>query len=475
MYEIIVNICRYIFLAFIALFLLSGFIVSLSEKNILKVNFKKQLAFQRILILLFHIMAFSILSFNTETRTFQKDVLPVFLISTSFIFLGNLIPLVIYKKSCPLLWNGIFFLISIGIVMLYRLKPYLAFKQIIWVILGFFICLLIPLILTILPRLDFFKYIYLFLGLSLLLATLIFGKEAGGAKNWIKINGFTFQPSEIVKILFVFYLSSCFSKQNLKIRHLIFPSLVSLIFVICLVFQTDLGSALIFFMTYLVLVYISTSKAWIVILGTFLAGIGSFIAYNLFSHVKIRVAIWQNPWEDASGKGYQIIHSLFAIGTFGLFGSGLNLGMPNYIPVVAEDLIFSAICEEFGVLFAIGLMLILIMIFFRGVKIALKNNNRFLSLVSSGLTSLLCFQSFLIIGGVIKFIPLTGVTLPFVSYGGSSMFSNFIIIGILQWISIRNSKYEDQIEYLECIEEDDEDNEDDEDGEELNNLIEEDY
>ena len=452
MYEIIVNISRYIFLIYIGLFLLSGFIISIGEKDIIRVNIKKQINFQRLLIFLFHITAFLILSFNTETRLFEKDIIPFFLISTAFIFLGNLLSITIYKKSCHLLWNGIFFLISIGIVILYRLNPYLAFKQIIWSILGLSICLTIPLILTIMPRLNLFKYIYLLLGLALLLSTLIFGKEDGGAKNWITIKNITFQPSEVVKILFIFYLASCFSKQNLKIRHLIFPSLVSLVFVICLVFQTDLGSALIFFMTYLVLVYISTSKTWIIMLGSILTAIGAFVSYNLFSHVKVRFDIWQNPWKDVTGKGWQIVQSLFSIGTFGLFGSGLNLGMPKSMPVVERDLIFSAICEEFGVLFGIGLMLVLIMIFFRGVKIALRSNNKFLSLISSGLTSLLCFQSFLIIGGVIKFIPLTGVTLPFISYGGSSMLISFVIVGILQWISIRNYKYNDQIEYIECIE-----------------------
>lgn len=453
MYEIGVYLLRYIFLIYIALFLFSGFLICIGEKSFIKVNIKKNLFFQRILILLFHITSFLILSFDKETRQFSLNILPIFLITTTFIFLGNLIPCLIFKRSCPLLYNGVFFLVSISIVTLYRLNPFLAFKQTIWIAIGLFISLLIPLVFQILPRLDFFKYIYLFLGLSLLLATLLFGQENGGAKNWIAIKGFTFQPSEIVKILFIFYLSSCFAKKNLKLRHLFFPSLMSLIFIICLVFQTDLGSALIFFMTYLVLIYIGTSKSFIVFLGIILMGIGSFISYNIFSHVKTRFDIWLNPWLDISNKGWQIVQSLFAIYTFGFFGSGLNLGMPKSIPVVERDMIFSAICEEFGVLFGIGLMLVLIMIFFRGVKISLKCNNRFLSLVSSGLTSLLCFQSFLIIGGAIKFIPLTGVTLPFVSYGGSSMLINFVIIGILQWISIVNSKYREKVEYIECIDE----------------------
>ncbi len=194
-------------------------------------------------------------------------------------------------------------------------------------------------------------------------------------------------------------------------------------------------------MTYLVMIYIATSKSWLVLLGSFLACLGSVIGYKLFSHVRVRVEIWLNPWSDISNKGYQIAQSLFAIGTYGVMGSGFNMGMPNTIPVVEKDLIFSAICEEFGIFFGIGLILIFIMIFYRSVKVSLNSQNKFLCLLSSGMTSLLCFQTFLIIGGATKLIPLTGVTLPFISYGGSSIIINFVIIGILQWVSIRNDKY----------------------------------
>lgn len=441
MYEIIVNICRYVFLIYICIFLLLGFFICIGEKNIICVNNKTYLLLQRLIIFFFHTSAFTILAFDKETEKIDLSVIPFFIITLIFILLGNFLACMIYKNSCHLLWNGIFFLLSIGIVTLYRLNPYLAKKQLVWFVLGFLICLTIPVILNILPRLNLFKNLYLLVGLSLLLTTLIMGTEDGGAKNWLSIKGFTFQPSELVKILFIFYLSSCFSGHNLKLRNLIFPSIMSLVFIVCLVFQTDLGSALIFFMTYLIILYISTSKLWLVFMGTVLASLGSFLGYKLFNHVRVRVEIWQNPWSDISNKGYQIAQSLFAIGTYGAMGSGFNMGMPQSIPVVERDLIFSAICEEFGVLFAIGLILIFIMIFFRGVKISLNSQNKFLGLLSSGMTSLLCFQTFLIIGGATKFIPLTGVTLPFVSYGGSSVVINFVIIGILQWVSIRNIKF----------------------------------
>ncbi|MFR4986781.1 MAG: FtsW/RodA/SpoVE family cell cycle protein [Lachnospirales bacterium] len=441
MYEIIINISRYIFDIYIFAFLLIGFLICIGEKNIISINSRLYLILQRLIIFFFHTSTFTILILNKETKKLDTNTILFFLITLIFIVLGNIIVSLIYKNSCPLLWNGIFFLMSLGIAELYRLNPHLAKRQFVWFILGFCICLIIPIILNILPRLNLFKYLYLFLGLSLLLATLLIGIENGGAKNWISIKGLTFQPSELVKILFIFYLSSCFSNHNLKIKDLIFPSIMSLIFIVCLVFQTDLGSALIFFMTYLVMIYISTSKTWLVLLGSFLACIGSIIGYNLFSHVKVRVEIWLNPWIDISNKGYQMAQSLFAIGTYGALGSGFNMGMPTTIPVVEKDLIFSAICEEFGVFFGIGIILIFIMIFYRSVKISLNSQNKFLGLLSSGMTSLLCFQTFLILGGATKLIPLTGVTLPFISYGGSSIVINFVLIGILQWVSIRNAKY----------------------------------
>lgn len=450
MYYILMDISRYLFLAYITIFLLIGFFICLDEKRFILINKRYFYFLQRLMICFFHITAFIILAFNDDTLSFNFSIIPFFLTSFVFITLGNLICCLIYKKSCILLWNGIFFLLSIGIVILYRLNVDLAKKQLIWFILGFSICLLIPAILSILPRLNLFKYIYLFLGLSLLLATLLVGIEEGGAKNWISIKGFIFQPAELVKLLFIFYLASSFSNYNVKTKDLIFPSIMSIVFILCLVFQTDLGSALIFFMTFLVIVYIATSKFWFIALASFCASIGSIIAYNMFSHIKTRVIIWLNPFSDISNKGYQIAQSLFAIGTYGLMGSGLKNGMPYKIPIVEKDLIFSAICEEFGVLFAICVILIFIMLFYRGVRISLDSQNKFLSLLASGMTSLLCFQTFLIIGGTIKMIPLTGVTLPFISYGGSSIIITFIIIGIMQWVSIRNIKYNlDETEKIE--------------------------
>ena len=436
MYNTIINISRYIFFIYMTLFLLFGFFVCLGEKNIFFKKIKLFISIQRIIIFLFIISCFSILFYSNK----QYKNIDFFFLVITFITIGNFISCKIYKNSSHLLWNGIFFLLSIGIVMLYRLNPELAKRQFVWFVLGYGICLCIPILLNILPKLDIFQYFYLFVGLSLLLATLLLGKENGGAKNWLTIKGFTFQPSELVKLLFIFYLASSFCKENLRLRDLIFPSLMSMLFIICLVFQTDLGSALIFSMTYLVIIYISFSKMWIIWAGAILGIFSSYLGYKMFNHVRIRFKTWIDPWSDINNKGYQIAQSLFAICSFGAMGSGLGQGMPNKIPIVERDMIFSAFCEEFGIFFAIGLILIFIMIFYGCVRISLNTQNRFLIILSSGMTSLLCFQTFLIIGGVTKLIPLTGVTLPFVSYGGTSIIMSFVTIGILQWVTIHNVK-----------------------------------
>jgi len=190
------------------------------------------------------------------------------------------------------------------------------------------------------------------------------------------------------------------------------------------------------------MVYIATGN--LIIIGSGLAAgvIGAIIAYPIFGHVQVRVLAWRDPWSEPLNRGHQIIQSLFAIGTWGMLGSGLTRGIPNAVPVVNSDFIFSAISEEFGGLFALCFIGIFMMIFYRGVNIALRSTTPYFSLLASGLTSMLAFQTFLILGGVTKLVPLTGVTLPFVSAGGSSVIVSIIMIGILQRVGV--SKAEDE-------------------------------
>lgn len=439
MIEIFVLLAKYLFIAYIGVFLVYGFMINLAREDIIDFKIAIGLMKQRLCIILFHITA-SIILISANAAEHLTEVVVYCVVSLALLLFGNTIVRKLYPDSSHMLYNCVFFLTDIGLIMLYRLDSSLALKQLIWIIAGFLFMSVLPFILTRLPRLDRYKNIYIVVSFVMLVFTLVFGSVSGGSKNWINIGGFGFQPSEIVKLLYVFYLASSLSGKP-KFQDIIAPTVISGIVVIFLVMQKDLGSALIFVMTYLIVLFIATGNYLYLGSGVLAVCLASVIAFKLFSHIQVRVDAWQNPWSDVQGNGYQIAQSLFAICTWGITGIGLTRGYATSIPVVERDFIFAAICEEFGSIFAIGLIAIFILIFLEGARGALENRSRFLTLLCAGFTALIAFQSFLIIGGVTKFIPLTGVTLPFVSYGGTSMVISYVIIGILQWIISRNGEY----------------------------------
>lgn len=340
-----------------------------------------------------------------------------------------------------------------GLLMVMRLAPEVAVKQLIWLFAGLSLYVLTVKGLFDYKRLEDYKYIYVFLGLILLLTTIIFGIQVGGAKSWLNLGPLRFQPSELVKIIMVVFLASylgekkelltegTFSFWGITLPNIqyIGPLLVMWgLSLVLLIFQKDLGAALIFFGTFLSMIFIATGRWTYVLTGTLLFGMGATLCYFLFGHVQVRVAIWLNPWLDIDGRGYQIVQSLFALGSGGVFGTGLGQGNPTLIPAVHTDFIFSAWGEEFGLIGAVGLLLIYCLMIYRGFRIALKAKSEFGSLLAAGLTSLLAIQTFVIVGGVTKLVPLTGVTLPFVSYGGSSLVSSYLLLGLLANISAKD-------------------------------------
>ncbi len=439
MTDVYIIIAKYLFMIYIAVFVFNGFMINLAKQDMAKYNIIAGLSAQRVCIALFHITASVILIANS----LEYDIQPVVIYCViGFVITvgGNALTRAIYPEGSHMLYNCVFFLMDLGLVMLYRLNTDLAEKQLIWNSIGIIAMLVLPKILEVTPRLDRFKRLYIILAFILLAATLIFGKDEGGATNWISIGPIGFQPSELIKVLFVFYLAAALDKKP-SFKELIVPAIVSGAIVLCLVAQTDLGSALIFYMTFLIMVFVATCNYFYFILGIGAISLASVIAYNLFSHIQIRVEAWQNPWLDVNDKGYQIAQSLFAICTWGITGIGFTRGYADSIPVVERDFIFAAICEEFGVIFAAGLIMVFILIFLEGARGALENRNSFLTLLCTGFTALFAFQAFLIIGGVIKMIPLTGVTLPFVSYGGTSIVISYVIIAAMQWIIMRNEAY----------------------------------
>lgn len=393
----------------------------------------------RNLIFLIDMLAILLLSFHSGS--FDRNVL----------FFGSLLTLIIFASNYLLLKISsgdhyifliISLLVSIGVITIYRISPKHAYFQIAWFVSGNAVFFAFYFIIKKIKDWQNWTLFYAALSFALFLSTLIFGTKIKGATNWIHIFNFSFQPAELIKILLVFFLASYYSKKDRIFGTL---GLIAIIyaFILFLFLQRDLGTAMIFYFVFMVIFYIfEESRKWIGfnIAGAALLGAFAFFAVN---HVHMRVIVWMNPWKFIDTGGYQITQSLFAIASGGFFGTGIGLGHPEYIPEVHTDFIFSAICEEMGIFGGIGVIFLFMILVYRGYKISLYQNDLFLKIAAIGISTLLGFQSFIIIGGSAGMIPLTGVTLPFVSYGGSSLIISFACLGILQAASEQSKQIED--------------------------------
>ena len=347
----------------------------------------------------------------------------------------------IYKKASMLLLNNMCMLLSIGFIMLCRLDIDSATRQLVIVAGGSAIALVIPVIIRKMKFLKNLTWVYAGLGIVLLAAVFLLAQTSYGAK--LSLMGI--QPSEAIKITFVFFMAALLWR-DVTFKKVVQATIVAGLHVGILVLSRDLGSAVIFFVAYLVMIYVSTKKP--VYLGVGVAGgcVASVIAYHLFGHVRQRVSAWKDPMAVYQNEGYQIVQSLFAIGTGGWFGMGLCQGSPEKIPIVKNDFIFSAICEELGGIFAICLILVCMSFFLMIVNIAIQIENPFYKLIALGLGTEYAFQVFLTIGGATKFIPLTGVTLPLVSYGGSSVMCTILMSASIQGLYIYREDEDEEIE-----------------------------
>ncbi|MBQ9700911.1 MAG: FtsW/RodA/SpoVE family cell cycle protein, partial [Lachnospiraceae bacterium] len=269
------------------------------------------------------------------------------------------------------------------------------------------------------------------------------GNITYGAKLSLDLGIISVQPSEFVKITYVMFISGLLYKSK-EWKTIILSAVLAGIHVIMLVISSDLGTALILCIVYLFLVFMATGR-YLILLGGMVAGsVASVLAYHIFSHIRVRVAAWIDPWPIIDNKGYQITQSLFAIGTGGLFGMGLCEGMPNSIPVVDQDFIFSAISEEFGAIFAVCIILISMNIFIQFIKTSFCAKDDYYRLVCAGFAVCYGIQLFLTVGGAIKLIPSTGVTYPLISYGGSSLMSTIFMFYIVQGVKISERKQIDE-------------------------------
>lgn len=329
----------------------------------------------------------------------------------------------------------------IGIAVLYRIDKDLSIRQLVWVIAGIVGYMLIVIILPDFKTFIKYKNLFLIVTLIFMPMALAIGEVRYGARNWVNLGFASFQPSEFGKIALVLYLAAVLSSYEDRgsirddFKQLWQPALVACFSLGCLVLQADLGSALIFFGISVAMLYATTSKRRYVAATVGLSAVGATIAYNLFDHVKLRVMIWADPWKYAANESYQIIQGMYAIASGGLLGVGLGNGLIEYIPVKESDFIFAVIVEELGMIFGLGIMIIYFLLFYRGIRAAFVAENRFAQLTAVGLSTMIACQTLVIIGGVFSVIPLTGITLPLVSYGGSSVLTIFAALGVLQKVS----------------------------------------
>jgi cell division protein FtsW (lipid II flippase) len=297
------------------------------------------------------------------------------------------------------------------------------------------IAFLVPVIIRKMKFLRNLTWFYAVIGIGALGVVLVLATVSGGAKLSIEIAGFTLQLSELVKITLVFFMAAKLAKDN-SFRSAAVTTVVAAMHVGILVLSRDLGTAVVFFAAYIVVVFVATGKLRYPLAGLLGGSAAAVLAYYLFGHVRARVTAWQDPFAVYETSGYQIVQGLFGIGAGGWLGTGLMQGRPDMIPVAMKDAIFAAICEEYGSLFAICLLLVCMSMFLLIVSISMRIQNVFYKLIAIGLGAEYAIQVFLTVGGVTKFIPLTGITLPLVSYGGSSVMSTIIMIAIVEGLYI---------------------------------------
>ena len=347
-------------------------------------------------------------------------------------------------------------LASLGLIMIGRLKPALFLTQLRWLLLGLIVYLVLVFLGERFLRLLSYPYLLGVFCLLLLCSALFFGTEIGGSRNWIVFGPFAVQPSEFGKIVIIMFLAAYLTEHRevltlprhrllwLKLPVLRFIAPLLLIWgiaILMFVVQRDLGSALLFFGIAVSMTYMATGrKSYVALAFAFFLGAAA-LSYSFFSHVRVRFNIWLDPWSDPSGSAYQVVQSLFALGSGGVWGAGFAHGHPNLIPEVHTDFIFAAIAEELGLLGSLGVMLVFALFFYRAIRIALACREETRMLLAAGIAVVFLLQAFIIIAGVTKFLPLTGITLPFVSYGGSSMIASFMLLGILTVLSKKENRH----------------------------------
>lgn len=445
MVNIICEVSKYLILLFMILYTIKCFssMVSADPKET-----KKKTGKQIVYVFLIHAFCYLTLFL----RLGEVKILVFYGVQIFVAVVYMLVFRAIYKESSALLTNNSAFLLLIGYTILTRLDFSLAVKQFIFATVGLIISLFIPYVMMKWKKFTEYGVTYGVLGIILLLTVFVpgLGMYKYGSRNWIHIGSFSLQPMEFVKILFVLFVAGMLVKAN-SFKDLMVNAVISASFMGVLVLEKDLGAAVIFYITYVCMVYLATGRHIFFIGGISLGVLAVLSGYllfkdSLFAHVMVRVEAWRDPFANIDEGGYQVSQSLFAMGTGGWLGSGLTKGAADTIPVSESDFIFSAICEELGVFFGLALILVVVSVFLSFANVAVKCKHPFYKYTAFGFAVIYITQSLLNLGGVTKFIPSTGVTLPLISYGVSSVISTLMIFSLVQGVYVISNKEAIKIE-----------------------------
>jgi len=417
------ELSKYVITLLMAFYTFEGFAVFRFDNEDKRANIYIR---QNILMFLIHFGCFINIYFEKK----EIEYLFFYIFQVILLYATIIIFRTIYPRLNRLLLNNICMLLSIGFIILTRLSFARAQRQFVIAAISLIIAMVIPYIIRKATFLRKLTWVYSAMGMMILTLVLILGQTNLGSRRMFAIGNLTFQPTEIVKVLFVFFVAGALYKSA-NFFQVCTTMAAAAFHVIILVVSRDLGSALMLFVVYVLMVYLASGKWWYLVIGFVGGSAGAVLAHQIFSHVQVRVQAFRDPWSVIDNQGYQITQSLFSISRGGLFGLGLFKGSPNTIPVVDQDFIFSAIAEELGLIFAICMILICLSYFIMCMNISVLLNDKFYQLVAFGLGVIYITQVFLTIGGGVKFIPMTGVTLPLVSYGGSSVFATIIMFSII--------------------------------------------
>ncbi|MCR5627008.1 MAG: FtsW/RodA/SpoVE family cell cycle protein [Lachnospiraceae bacterium] len=446
METVISALSRYAFGIFIAFYAFNSFFASAVKED----ERNGFYFLQNIFMVFIHVLGFYILSLEGD----HDYYILLCLLQEVLFFTIIILYRTIYKGSSILIVNNMCLMLAVSLLMLTRLSFAKSLKQFVVVAISTIITAFIPFLMPKLKRLKSYNLIFGLGGLAVLLIVFIAGTVTNGSKISYSIGGITFQPSEFVKLTFIIFVAGVLAPEynedpfdyRPSVKQIAISAAVAAATVIVLVLSRDLGGALIFFVIYFAMLYVIVKNPLYLLGGAVIGALGSIAGYKLFSHVRTRVIAWRDPYSVIEGQGYQIAQSLFAIGTGGWIGMGLDKGTPTKIPVVAADFIFAAICEELGCVFGFCLVLIILSTFIMMMNAAMRIADHFYRLIIVGISVALSFQVLLNIGGVTKFIPMTGVTLPLISYGGSSVLvcmSMFASIqGIYMMIPAKKQKHQ---------------------------------